>query len=244
MRIRLLILSLSVLLVGFGIDLAVAEETSLNIMCPVMTGEEADPNITVEYRGKRVALCCKTCMRKFQANPEKYLHLLPQFASVASTGGGSVDSASPADSNETPAPLLGRLHPALVHFPIAGLPLALLGFVLYAATRQETFARADVPPLLVAGLFAVAAFFSGDAAEDAAGFTGDMHELVEKHELVATIVMWTCLALIAVRLWRWRGLTGAWRAVYGVGLVAATALAAYTGFLGGSLVFGPDHLRF
>jgi YHS domain-containing protein len=53
----------------------VAEQTT----CPVMGGA-IDKNIFVEYQGKRVYFCCKECVAKFQADPQKYLAKLPQFA--------------------------------------------------------------------------------------------------------------------------------------------------------------------
>ena len=53
----------------------VAEQTT----CPVMGGA-IDKTIFVEYKGKKVYFCCKGCVDTFQANPEKYLAKLPQFA--------------------------------------------------------------------------------------------------------------------------------------------------------------------
>lgn len=53
----------------------VAEQTT----CPVMGGA-IDKNIFVEYKGKKVYFCCKACVETFQADPEKYIAKLPQFA--------------------------------------------------------------------------------------------------------------------------------------------------------------------
>ncbi|MBP7049499.1 MAG: YHS domain-containing protein [Phycisphaerae bacterium] len=47
--------------------------------CPVMEGNPINPDIFVEYKGKKVYFCCKGCPEKFLANPEKYLAKLPQF---------------------------------------------------------------------------------------------------------------------------------------------------------------------
>jgi YHS domain-containing protein len=54
---------------------AVAEQTN----CPVMGGP-IDKAIFVEYKGKKVYFCCKDCVEKFKADPEKYVSKLPQFA--------------------------------------------------------------------------------------------------------------------------------------------------------------------
>jgi len=53
----------------------VAEQTT----CPVMGGA-IDKAIFTEYKGKKVYFCCKGCVDKFQADPEKYVSKLPQFA--------------------------------------------------------------------------------------------------------------------------------------------------------------------
>jgi Cu(I)/Ag(I) efflux system membrane fusion protein len=57
---------------------AVAESAMLQKTCPVMGGP-IDPNIFIEYRGKKVYFCCPGCDQKFREDPEKYLAQLPQF---------------------------------------------------------------------------------------------------------------------------------------------------------------------
>lgn len=43
-----------------------------NTICPVM-GEEVDPDVkTVTYNDKVYGFCCKSCIKKFSNNPEKY----------------------------------------------------------------------------------------------------------------------------------------------------------------------------
>jgi uncharacterized membrane protein len=141
-------------------------------------------------------------------------------------------------------PWLGRVHPVIVHFPLAGVPLAFLGFLTWAVTGREAFAKADVPPLFVAALASIAAVITGNIAHDAMRFSGELHEIVERHEFVSTTIMVVALCLTALRVWRWNRLTGKWRWVYGVGLSVTCILVVITGYLGGSLVFGPDHLKF
>ncbi len=47
--------------------------------CPVMEGNPINPNVFVEYEGKKVYFCCAGCPEQFKADPEKYLSKLPQF---------------------------------------------------------------------------------------------------------------------------------------------------------------------
>lgn len=44
--------------------------------CPVSgdaVGGDKGPPVEVTYQGKTYTLCCKSCVRKFNANPEKYI---------------------------------------------------------------------------------------------------------------------------------------------------------------------------
>ncbi len=36
-------------------------------------GGDKGPPVSVTYKGRTIMLCCKSCIRKFNANPEKYL---------------------------------------------------------------------------------------------------------------------------------------------------------------------------
>ncbi len=47
--------------------------------CPVMKGNPIDPEIFVEYQGKKVYFCCDDCKAAFLKSPEKYISDLPQF---------------------------------------------------------------------------------------------------------------------------------------------------------------------
>jgi uncharacterized membrane protein len=125
-------------------------------------------------------------------------------------------------------------------FPI---PLAFLAYLVWLGTGQNAFAKADVPPLFVAAMAAVAAVITGNIAHDSMQFSTSMHEIVERHQMIATTVMILSLILTAVRIWRWNTIAGRWRWIYGGGLFVVSMLLGITGYLGGSLVFGPDHLK-
>lgn len=230
------------------------EAQEINKMCPVMTDEEVDPEMTITFRGKTVGFCCDICIEKFKANPDKYLPRLPQFAS-APDAGGPADSATHTEgaepshdgsmepSSDDRPPWWGRVHPVLVHLPLAGMPLALLGFLAWIYRGRESFAKADVGPLLAATVAAILAVNSGKTLEDATRFSESMHEIVEDHEWYSERIMVLAIALSLLRIWRWNRMTGKWRWVYGVGLLVVCGMLGYTGFLGGSLVFGPNHLN-
>lgn len=56
----------------------VASVATMQTICPAM-GNPIDKNVYTEYKGKKVYFCCKGCVAKFEADPEKYLAKLPQF---------------------------------------------------------------------------------------------------------------------------------------------------------------------
>ncbi len=77
-------------------DAQTATDVTTNTICPVMGGP-VDKNIFVEYKGKKVYLCCQDCVNMFKAAPEKYLAKLPQF-NPDITNDAAAQAAATADS--------------------------------------------------------------------------------------------------------------------------------------------------
>lgn len=50
--------------------------------CPVMGGA-IDKNLYVDYKGKRIYVCCEGCLAKLRKNPEKYLKKLATMGQAA-----------------------------------------------------------------------------------------------------------------------------------------------------------------
>jgi YHS domain-containing protein len=40
-------------------------------------GNEIDREVHVDYKGVRIYFCCPPCIKKFEADPEKYVSALP-----------------------------------------------------------------------------------------------------------------------------------------------------------------------
>ncbi|MBV9491693.1 MAG: YHS domain-containing protein [Verrucomicrobia bacterium] len=56
---------------------ASAQAQAINTICPVsgdQVGSVGKP-VYVEYNGKKIAFCCKDCVKKFRKNPDKYAKL-------------------------------------------------------------------------------------------------------------------------------------------------------------------------
>ena len=237
------ILAMTFVAVGDGPTASPVNET-----CPVMPEEPVDPKYTLDFEGRTIGFCCEKCVAKFQANPDRYRARLPELASRNDESDDrSTPGKPPAEgAGINPArgwvPLLGRYHPVFVHFPIAGAPLALLGLCCWLATRNQAFAAADAPPLLLAAAFSIVAVVTGNIAEETDSFSPSLQKYLLWHEYAGTTLMSLLVALGVIRIWRWRRFSGVWLRLYACGLVLATLVAGISGFLGGTLVFGTDHL--
>jgi uncharacterized membrane protein len=146
---------------------------------------------------------------------------------------------------------LPNIHPALVHFPMALLPVA-IGFDLVGWVRalrgRPGGDGATVALYVLAALGAWASVWAGEEAEESlSGLPRSVHDLIHEHEEWAERFLYTiavvALARVAVAWWGRRGrpvsrgvLLGA-RAAVLVGALVALRLLAGTADRGGGLVF-------
>jgi plastocyanin/uncharacterized membrane protein len=132
---------------------------------------------------------------------------------------------------------LGNLHPALVHFPVALLSVAALLEVIQILRRRTGTSPST---LLLAFLGAGAALISSVFGFLLQGFEGMEGGLVDLHQwfgLGATAATLAAAPLLAIGRTRPPAL---W--VGRVGLVVGSMLVLGTGFLGGEMIFGRNHL--
>ncbi|MFV1980342.1 MAG: DUF2231 domain-containing protein [Rhodothermia bacterium] len=143
------------------------------------------------------------------------------------------------------------LHPLLVHFPIALILVGAAIVVAWAANPRPLWYRVSVLAFAGGAAAAVAAYLTGEAAEDAARDVPIVEEIVHIHEnlaiytLAATIVTLVALVVTQPRLLSGRDSgdqvsapapTIRW-IVAAVALTAAV-LVAWTSHLGGIMVWG------
>ena len=41
--------------------------------CPVMPDHKINGKVFTEYKGRKIGFCCKSCLKKFNKHPKKYL---------------------------------------------------------------------------------------------------------------------------------------------------------------------------
>jgi hypothetical protein len=61
-----------------------------NTTCPVMTSEDADPDVFLEKDGQKIFFCCTKCKTAFSKDPDKYMRNL--------LGGKDLVTSSPKHS--------------------------------------------------------------------------------------------------------------------------------------------------
>jgi uncharacterized membrane protein len=168
-------------------------------------------------------------------------------AGVEPAAPAGVDSThqahSPADADapvETVSIIewLGRLHPMAIHFPIALFIAALVAEFLYAATRSELFRHALRFTLWGAAMSALVAAPLGWIF--AATGTTEEGWLLEAHRWAGTaaLVLGVVVLWIGERSERKNGR----RLLLRISLAFQAILIGSAGFLGGSLLYGFDHL--
>ena len=76
MKLPSTLLALAITLL-FGVSPGFSQEK--NGKCPIMTDDDADPEYTLDYEGKKVLMCCKKCIKIWKGNEKYIIKLLPDF---------------------------------------------------------------------------------------------------------------------------------------------------------------------
>jgi uncharacterized membrane protein len=136
--------------------------------------------------------------------------------------------------------LVGRMHPALVHFPIAWLVgLAFIDF-FGLVLKRETWQRAGV--FVLGGMVLSLVPTAATGLLRAAHMPSDVHALLVTHRTLNFAVTGLVLAAFALRLLRRNSLQGSSRVTYLALVFAATGLVLVAADFGGRMVYGPDYL--
>jgi uncharacterized membrane protein len=132
--------------------------------------------------------------------------------------------------------LIGKLHPLLIHFPIAFVFGAAVAELAVIVTGQHRWRPVALANLLAAATFGVAAAVAGWRLATDSGL--DSATLLEWHRYLgcAGAAMTLVAGIAGVRM------RGSGPLVYRVALFAAAALVASAGHLGGVMVWGRDFL--
>lgn len=131
------------------------------------------------------------------------------------------------------------LHPAVIHFPVVLVLVALLFELVARHPRGQALAPAAGVLVVLAAFGAVAAVVTGNRAADEAVVSRDVAERVEEHEERGEIAMWALLVVAALRVLlgarRWLDGVRGWAYLALLALAAVAVVRAAQA--GGHLVF-------
>ena len=135
---------------------------------------------------------------------------------------------------------IGRLHPLLIHFPIALVIAAAVAEVAAMARADERWRTVAVGNVRAGAAFALLATIAGWRLAQAPEM--EVSQLLEWHRWLGTVAAGVTLAAaLATGGLRVRSALGV--RIYRVALFAAGTLVAVTGHFGGLLVWGANFLR-
>jgi uncharacterized membrane protein len=136
--------------------------------------------------------------------------------------------------------LIGRLHPLLIHFPIALVIAATAAETAAVLTADEGWRIVAVRSLRAGAMLGVLAAVAGWRLALAPGI--EASPLLEWHRWLGIVAAGvTFAAALTTAAAGGRSALEVW--VYRIALFAAGTLVAVTGHLGGLLVWGTDFLR-
>ncbi len=140
--------------------------------------------------------------------------------------------------------LIGRLHPALVHFPIAGLVALAVVDLIGVGLRRESWRRAGMVVLIATTVALLPTVATGLLRATHMAADAGEQSLIVKHRTLNLTVTGLVIAALVLRAARRKPLLGAYRIAYLTLVYVATALVLVAADFGGRLVYGPDYLPF
>ncbi len=152
--------------------------------------------------------------------------------------------ASPARKKPTFWQTLGRLHPALVHFPIAWMVLLLLVDIRTVAWGRPGWERLGLYLLVGTVLSFIPAMITGTLRMDELPHSPESLDQIAAHWHMALLSVFFLGDALILRLQRKNRLTGSSRWANLALLALSTALVLIAGHRGARLVYGSDFLPF
>jgi uncharacterized membrane protein len=173
---------------------------------------------------------------------------VPRLAAAGQSGGKAGDAAqieevqevSAVESPARPsaAGLLGRFHPALVHFPIAWVFLLQLVEITALITRREEWRKMGLFVLILACLSFVPAAATGFLRAASVSSDPEFRALMLTHRNLNIAAALVCMGALALRLGFPRQFESRLHWLYLLLLSVCVILLFIAGHLGGKMVFG------
>jgi uncharacterized membrane protein len=136
----------------------------------------------------------------------------------------------------------GRLHPSLVHFPIALLIVAALLEVVRLVRRKPEVSPSALTCVVIAAVAGAVVAFSGWMNADYETHGNAMGDTLFWHRWLGVSVAAVGVIVAAMGVSTKFVAAARLKRMYALLLIAAAAMVGFTGHLGGSMVWGPDYM--
>lgn len=251
-------------------SLQASESAIVNETCPVTPEELVENHITTVYNGETIGFCCKSCRRKFIANPDAYtdqLAMHDQGQHLHEELGVSLRAGSQFDHQREPEAhdsehdhatdhtqpsqslgnriliLFGKLHVVVVHLPLALLPLSALFELVGTLRDSKLFQNVARINFIVGSFSAVIAAAFGWIAKGQSTYSGDLDQILNIHQTLGfSVVGISLVGLLSLAAVRYECEWG--QKLYRLVLLIAFALVPLAGHFGGALIYGSDYFKF
>ena len=137
--------------------------------------------------------------------------------------------------------IVGRMHPAVIHMPIAWLVLLVLVDILNFVLGQKWLNKPGYWLLILTVCSFIPALLTGFINLN---HKASVDELAIQHRNMAILAFALCIAALNWRVIKKNNLEGGVKYLYLLLILLAAALIGQTGHLGGKMVFGLEYLPF
>jgi len=151
---------------------------------------------------------------------------------------------TPQNSGFSFKKILGRLHPAFVHFPIAWLFMLFVTEIIAFIYNKPTWHKAGFYMLIILVLSFIPAVTSGLVDASLHDMDAAEHSIMVTHRTINFIVTGLVVLALVLRLAKRSELKGALRGTYLGMIIIATVMIMISGHLGAKMVFGSNYLPF
>ncbi|MBF0244096.1 MAG: YHS domain-containing protein [Planctomycetes bacterium] len=265
MKIRIAIIA-SFLVVLFLSIIHADTINSMNPLCPVLTDEASSPRFKLTHDGKTVYFCCQKCLDRFTEAPEEYAKNIQypvngergQDESQKSSGSSppEVDRGTNEHSDHfhdenhqkhgnhpgRAQVLFSKMHPVLVHFPIAGILFVFMLQMAQFIFREKDLKFSITIMLGITALSVIPTVASGWMNASLQNFSESRLAVFEVHRILAIATMVSTVLSFAsqvlcrsTRVWAEKS--------YFFFLVTSVILASLAGHWGGMLVYGVKYFN-
>jgi uncharacterized membrane protein/YHS domain-containing protein len=230
-------------------------------MCLIMPEEPVDSEIFSEYDGHKIQFCCKKCRRQFDREPQAWVSKIsdaevnmglaektaptileePAAAVDFQESNASIaNAATPTKKSPAVVRLAGKMHPLVIHFPIALVFTAFLAEGMAILTKAKWCNQTAMLCIGIAAAGAIASGVFGWAASTQLEVVGDDIQRLWLHKAFALSSIGMTLVSSAAALFHYRHKeSNRAQIVYRILLVVTVATTSIAGHFGGELVHGP-----